>query len=310
MNQETESGPDNQGIRDNQISDPDKTPDTGDTTTTLRCIECGKPFTRDTPEKAFRSVAAHALRSHSMKLNREDYGLGDKGEAPGGERVYSPEADDARDYRVRTKRERAVKDYYKASRAKENEIRNYLQTHPEILDELGIRRSDLYGRDRGRYDTFDEIGKLGAYERIGDYYDSKKRALENPPERYGARDPESAREIEELRRRVDVYEERERLRDVVESSIEKAIGPLKEELLNMKGQQTDTANRAISAAEDIAKLYIGVLGGRMVLESPPQRDRGHPGTVYDLIPEEYRERAPVLDQKGFTYMETKRRENV
>lgn len=309
MNQELKSGPDNQGIGDNQISKPD----TGDTTTTLRCVECGKPFTRPTPEKAFRSVAAHALRSHSMKLNREDYGLGEKGEPSGGVE-YVPEVDEARDYRVKTKREKAARDFYRAKQDKERQIIDYVREHPQILDELGVRRGDLYGGGR-RYDTFDEIGKLGAYERIGDYYDSKKRALENPPTGYGGRDPESQREIEDIRRQlqerdslIDRYEERERLRDVVESSIEKVVGPLKQELQDMRLKQTDALNQGITAFENVAKTYLGILSGRFELERPPKRERGTPSGVYSMIPEALREHNPIEDQKDFTLLETRRRE--
>lgn len=297
-----------QEIADNGIS----TPDTGDTKTTFRCPECGKAFTRDTPEKAFRSVAAHALRSHSMKLSREDYSLGDKGDASGGGE-YTPEADDTRDYKTRTKREKAARDYYHAKTRKEVEILDYARSHPEILRELGVR-DDTYGWDRGRRGDFDEIGKLRAYESIGEFYDSKKRALDNPPVGYGARDPDSQRELEDMRRQlqerdsmIDRYEERERLSNIVERSIEKAVAPLKEELQALRGRETDTVNRGIEALENVANRYFSILGAGIETR-PPRRERGQPGTLYNLIPEAYQERDPLEDRRTFTALERQGRD--
>ena len=269
-------------------SDADR-PDVPDKTgVTLRCPVdgCDKEYTKESGLKAFRSLFGHCLKAHGVRLSKEDFGLGIEEPAPTrGEERYQPEVEETQDYRIRTKRERQVKDFYKARRDKENEIVRYVRDHPEVLDELGVRRRDFYGmeRERGRIGPISDIS-------IAEYFDTKKERLE-ARSRWGNDqsskvDIQSQRRIQELESELKDLKQKDMFRDLIRAEID----PIRTELESFK-------DKIFTKSEDIQKMLFLRSWGQDATdrftnifeleEAPRRRKRGEPSSVVDLLPPEY-----------------------
>ena len=191
------------------------------------------------------------------------------------------------DFGINTSRQRSIIQTYSDWLGIEipNSVAGALQP-PERTQRQRATRSwpRDYGSQAKRGGDFEEFGKLRLYEEMGDYYETKRRMIENPAQNRG-QDSAAQREIMQLRQELahkDKELEDVRQRDLFRDLIREEVGPLKDQLNDMlsRGETLQQLMFAKTWTQDATNKFLQFFD---MDAAPPTRKRGSPSSIGDIL---------------------------